>query len=221
MDIKCLEVANDNKEFWHGLPIDKLPSNPSGAKAIGCKFYYTGIECQHGHISPRYTAGNRCMVCAQDAATRTRKGKRLGPSGAARSHLKRALSGLSGQKVYEPEHPCLHGHRLRWVGTNNCIDCENMRKDDYREIRREKRLLKKYGITSATYESMAICQGWRCKICDEKASDRTLFHVDHCHTTNLVRGLLCSRCNQALGLMRDNPSLLRKAAEYVEHAKAA
>jgi len=43
--------------------------------------------------------------------------------------------------------------------------------------------------------------------------------VDHCHDTGKVRRLLCHNCNRALGLLKDNPDVLRKAANYVEEYK--
>lgn len=42
--------------------------------------------------------------------------------------------------------------------------------------------------------------------------------VDHCHTTGVVRGILCHNCNRALGLMQDSPDILRLAAAWVERA---
>lgn len=39
--------------------------------------------------------------------------------------------------------------------------------------------------------------------------------IDHCHNTNKVRGILCARCNQALGLFRDNPNIIRNAIKYL------
>lgn len=40
--------------------------------------------------------------------------------------------------------------------------------------------------------------------------------VDHCHENGHVRGLLCSSCNTAIGLLRDDPAILRSAIAYLE-----
>ena len=56
--------------------------------------------------------------------------------------------------------------------------------------------------------------------CRQCARDKDLeinhaLNVDHCHNTGKVRQLLCNKCNQALGLLNDNESLLLKAARYI------
>jgi hypothetical protein len=44
---------------------------------------------------------------------------------------------------------------------------------------------------------------------------------DHCHATGLFRGWLCSQCNAGIGLLRDDPSTLRRAADYLEARRGA
>ena len=76
-------------------------------------------------------------------------------------------------------------------------------------------LQKKYGITIEQYEEMLEAQGGVCALChDECVSGRRLA-VDHDHVTMRVRGLLCGRCNRAIGLFKDNVDALRRAAEYL------
>lgn len=51
-----------------------------------------------------------------------------------------------------------------------------------------------------------------CPIC----SDPTELKIDHCHRTKKVRGVLCGKCNCALGYAKDDPNLLRRLATYLE-----
>ncbi len=83
-------------------------------------------------------------------------------------------------------------------------------------------LKKKYGITLDQFESMAEAQAHKCAICcKEETSEDKLgiprrLAVDHCHSTGKVRALLCTNCNKSLGGFKDDPALLRRAAEYIE-----
>ena len=80
------------------------------------------------------------------------------------------------------------------------------------------RLLRSYGITKSDYEKMLSRQGGCCAICGGTETRRasSFFHVDHCHETGVVRGLLCHKCNTAIGMLNDNPDLIRSALEYME-----
>jgi len=71
----------------------------------------------------------------------------------------------------------------------------------------------RYGITRDDYESMFVAQGGKCAIC-KKSSTKALA-VDHCHQTEVVRGLLCRSCNVGLGNFKDDPELLSAAREYL------
>jgi hypothetical protein len=77
-------------------------------------------------------------------------------------------------------------------------------------------ILKKYGMTLAEKKKMQDEQGNKCKICCQDFLADVEPHVDHCHTTGEIRGLLCVRCNIGLGQFQDNPLALIKAAEYLK-----
>ena len=75
--------------------------------------------------------------------------------------------------------------------------------------------LAKYGMNSDDYSQMLNEQKGVCKICKTECKTRRVLSVDHCHDTGTVRGLLCSKCNSALGFFNDDPTLLQKAMEYL------
>jgi hypothetical protein len=78
-------------------------------------------------------------------------------------------------------------------------------------------LLKNYHITYAQYEALRAHQEYACAICREPEGNfKTNMAVDHCHVAPcIVRGLLCWRCNRALGKFKDNATLLASAANYI------
>ena len=78
-----------------------------------------------------------------------------------------------------------------------------------------------YGITTEDYDEMRESQGYACKLCginETESSGKGLLHIDHCHRTGKVRGLLCSNCNTALGLLQDSPSLIIAAFNYINES---
>lgn len=81
--------------------------------------------------------------------------------------------------------------------------------------------LKQYGITRADFDALLASQGSVCGICGQNWSGTTTkdWHVDHCHETGYVRGVLCHHCNIALGHFDDRPELLERAASYLRKAE--
>lgn len=77
---------------------------------------------------------------------------------------------------------------------------------------RERHLARRYGITLEQYELMFKEQAGKCLIC---LMTHDKLHIDHCHTTGRVRGLLCGSCNRALGLLKDNTAFLLQAVKYL------
>lgn len=77
------------------------------------------------------------------------------------------------------------------------------------------RLQRLYGISVEEYYEILEIQNGVCAICGVSPSDKRLA-VDHCHTLNIIRGLLCDRCNTTLGKCNDDVLLLRKMIDYLE-----
>lgn len=94
----------------------------------------------------------------------------------------------------------------------------NRWKNTESDVKADRRLRARYGITLADYEAMLIEQDGACKICQQKPV-RMRLSVDHCHATGKVRGLLCERCNSLLGRVRDDAGVLERAAEYLRKSK--
>lgn len=76
-------------------------------------------------------------------------------------------------------------------------------------------LRKRYGITLDDYQKRLAEQGGRCAICRNEPDDKYLA-VDHCHATGIVRGLLCTRCNAAIGLFHESVASMASAIEYLD-----
>ena len=82
----------------------------------------------------------------------------------------------------------------------------------------EQRLKSKYGITSKEKNVLLQKQNNKCKICLVEFSNVTP-NIDHCHTTNKVRGILCGVCNRGLGFFKEDIEVLTKAIKYLEENK--
>ena len=84
------------------------------------------------------------------------------------------------------------------------------------------RRLRDRSLTLDQYHSLAEKQDFLCAVCGSEPVVKSRssidgFVVDHDHVTNRVRSLLCPNCNVALGMLRDNPEIARKAASYLDH----
>ena len=110
-----------------------------------------------------------------------------------------------------------------------CKDCQSVysklphvrerQKAYYQKTKRahiNRNLQQKYGITYDDYDALFAKQEGKCAICGTKdPGGKGRFHVDHCHTTGAVRGLLCHHCNTMLGLAKDSTETLNKAISYL------
>ena len=93
-----------------------------------------------------------------------------------------------------------------------CMSCRSARK-------RTKRIPRQFGMSYQELLMIKEDQDYKCAICGihEENVYKSLA-IDHDHTTGLVRGYLCNSCNRGIGLLKDDPKVLRNAIEYLERS---
>lgn len=101
------------------------------------------------------------------------------------------------------------------------------RKKEYDKKRREKvgnqtkkrftsYLKTKFNMSYEQYEDLTNSQNNKCKICGRPPSKNKKLHLDHCHTTGKVRGLLCAQCNWYLGFIDKDYTIIEKIINYLK-----
>jgi hypothetical protein len=111
---------------------------------------------------------------------------------------------------------------------SDCKDCNAKQYKKWKNKNRQKYLnsttnsgLKtRYGIGLEEYERLLLKQNNCCKICKTTTPGRKgvkRFAIDHCHNTGKIRGLLCSKCNTAIGLLNEDPLLFDAAKNYLKN----
>lgn len=123
------------------------------------------------------------------------------------------------------------GVKCRAPGSHNCRSPDgltaeqrfqkSLREDPvkHRKVRDNQyaaRLKRVYNIPFEDYLTIAAYQNGKCDICKNFPKKGRRLHVDHCHETGRIRGLLCDTCNLALGYFYDNPETMKEAARYIE-----
>ncbi len=94
------------------------------------------------------------------------------------------------------------------------------RKEWMRNYNRQHKLKKNYNLTLEDFNNMLKKQQNSCAICNNVfKSGARYIHVDHCHKTNKVRGLLCPYCNVGIGNFFDKQHLLNKAIKYLDKSQ--
>lgn len=80
----------------------------------------------------------------------------------------------------------------------------------------DSRIRSLYGLSDKQFLDLLYAQHGLCSICQVAFSKRVRPVVDHCHGSGDVRGLLCHHCNTGLGLLGDNPQILKRAIKYLK-----
>ena len=118
-----------------------------------------------------------------------------------------------------------------------CRDCKREQKRNYNKSAKahatkfrlgRKHRLAKFGLTQEEYDRLHTAQNGLCAIChnpERRQNYKTklvqALAVDHCHSTNKVRALLCGDCNSSLGLMGEDIPRFYAAIEYLLKHRAS
>ena len=112
-----------------------------------------------------------------------------------------------------------------------CRPCETIRQRRWRDrhpqmvkdqqarvkaTKSKKKRLARYGLSEDSYKLLFASQCGRCVICMTQDPGARGWQIDHCHKTGKVRGILCVKCNAALGMASDNVDRLRSMIEYLK-----
>lgn len=139
----------------------------------------------------------------------------------------------SGRHQYEPQkYPagkskgCVECNKI-WQRNKRLSNPEKAREQDRQKwVRnpdklRDRNLRRDFGITLSQYNVILSSQNEVCAICSGKETTKQkngriqFLSVDHNHATKKIRGLLCNRCNRAIGLLRDSIEVLQSAIKYL------
>jgi len=117
--------------------------------------------------------------------------------------------------LFHKDKTTVHGRDYR------CIECRKLQRTKHNVKFRNNILKFRYNITVDDYNKLFKKQKGLCRICREsetlKYKDNiTNLSVDHCHKTGKVRGLLCRKCNKAIGLFKENVHYLKRVIKYLE-----
>jgi len=110
-----------------------------------------------------------------------------------------------GRKLYKTRHPEKTKEQARKDSQKN-----------YYKLGQKSRIKSRYGLLLEEYNSIKNRQNNLCAICRKKEYEKEL-SIDHCHKTGKVRGLLCQKCNTAIGLLNDDILLLKKTILYLKN----
>ena len=127
-------------------------------------------------------------------------------------------------KDFTPNKNCKYGRE------HECLTCSSSRRVKWEYNNRDKRddiyLRYKFNISKKDYDIMLKTQNYTCAICNKPETDKDKrnyrpkrLSVDHNHSNNRVRGLLCRGCNAGLGHFKDSFSLLESAIKYLQKHK--
>jgi hypothetical protein len=103
----------------------------------------------------------------------------------------------------------------KWTGL--CDECRKIPEAVKIHKRKLSRKVSRFSnFTVEDYLKLKEDSDGACQICGDRFTPYLRECIDHCHLTNIVRGLICSHCNSAIGYLRDSSERAYKVAEFLK-----
>ena len=197
------------------------PSSANSSSCLGCTSYADAKYRKTSSTSSHTMTTKRCRCCDSLIVFK--------PNGLKRQFCSPECKQISDNQKRTQKSRLIKNHTCQTCGKTmielkgrrkHCSDtCKNIHKTDIRWVHNLSDL---YGLTLLEYETKFINQNGRCAICRKQETikrngRKRRLSVDHCHETNKVRGLLCSRCNFVIGHVTDDWLILDNAIEYLTY----
>jgi hypothetical protein len=149
----------------------------------------------------QYVPGEDIRPIDEPEVRRAKRAKRQ------REYYRRVIKNKTGDDLKTHKN-LTKKHHTSWKKKN---------KERYKVWQRNWHIKKKYGITREQFDDMLRRQGFACAICGSgHTGSKNDWHIDHCHATGKIRGLLCNGCNTGLGGFRDNAKIMKSAIKYLK-----
>jgi hypothetical protein len=208
-----------SKEYEYHEEYSKYYDSGKRARENGHVFYFTGKRCSRGHLALRHASSGNCVDCIRYVRGQIKRDISANKKRAGKENIELAnIAIIKGFTTYESVSPCPKGHTERFCVNHNCVKCSSFYNEKRKENGRWRRIEKIYGLSRQEYIQKLDNQNKSCAICGLHIDYKNA-HVDHCHRTNKVRGLLCSKCNQGIGLFCEDGDRLKSAIKYIEDHK--
>lgn len=177
-----------------------------------------GVEWEAGMFGPMPRFCKECSLQRHRAKSRSNQGRKRGQTPKGPTYVCLACGIVS-------ETPATNGMAPKYCDA--CIATNML--ESKRKLWVEKNL-RRYSLTAEMYEQMVTAQNSTCAVCGTSDPGGRIrrWHIDHDHSCcgpgvscgKCVRGLLCSRCNTAIGLLEDSATRLEAALSYLKDPPA-
>lgn len=146
--------------------------------------------------------------------------KECGGSFLASTNKKQFCSKKCSKKTYRYNNrDTINEKQRNKAKTNEYKEKRKIYHDKNPHIHKNQNLKKIYGINLNEYNLILKNQNYRCAICFKEEIANNKFHVDHDHTTKIVRAILCNKCNVGIGYFEENVEIMHNAINYITKHK--